>query len=88
MLQEISNFLNTDEAIAMGAVYQAAHLSKSFKVLPFNVHEKILYPVFVNFLTKTEEGTMKPIRKSLFGENYPVPNRVMHFSSYSDDFKV
>lgn len=86
--KEISNFLNTDEAIAMGAVYQAAHLSKSFKVLPFNIHEKILYPVFVNFLTKTEEGTMKPIRKSLFGENYPVPNRVMHFSSYSDDFKI
>lgn len=86
--KEISNFLNTDEAIAMGAVYQAAHLSKSFKVLPFNIQEKILYPVFVNFLTKTEEGTMKPIRKSLFGENYPVPNRVMHFSSYSDDFKV
>lgn len=72
----------------MGAVYQAAHLSKSFKVLPFNVHEKILYPVFVNFLTKTEEGTMKPIRRSLFGENYPVPNRVMTFSSYDDDFKV
>uniref|UniRef100_A0A1I7US88 Hypoxia up-regulated protein 1 n=1 Tax=Caenorhabditis tropicalis TaxID=1561998 RepID=A0A1I7US88_9PELO len=86
--KEISNFLNTDEAIAMGAVYQAAHLSKSFKVLPFNIHEKILYPVFVNFLTKTEEGVMKPIRKSLFGENYPVPNRVMHFSSYSDDFKI
>ncbi|EFP10261.1 hypothetical protein CRE_24101 [Caenorhabditis remanei] len=86
--KEISNFLNTDEAIAMGAVYQAAHLSKSFKVLPFNINEKILYPVFVNFLTKTEEGTMKPIRKSLFGENYPVPNRVMHFSSYSDDFKI
>ncbi|CAL2050756.1 unnamed protein product [Caenorhabditis brenneri] len=86
--KEISNFLNTDEAIAMGAVYQAAHLSKSFKVLPFNVHEKILYPVFVNFLTKTEEGNMKPIRKSLFGENYPVPNRVMHFSSYSDDFTI
>ncbi|ULT83438.1 hypothetical protein L3Y34_012579 [Caenorhabditis briggsae] len=86
--KEISNFLNTDEAIAMGAVYQAAHLSKSFKVLPFNIHEKILYPVFVNFQTKTEEGRMKPIRKSLFGENYPVPNRVMHFASYSDDFKI
>uniref|UniRef100_A0A8R1I746 Hypoxia up-regulated protein 1 n=1 Tax=Caenorhabditis japonica TaxID=281687 RepID=A0A8R1I746_CAEJA len=85
--KEISNFLNTDEAIAMGAVYQAAHLSKSFKVLPFNINEKILYPVFVNFLTKTEEGALKPIRKSLFGETYPVPNRVMHFSSYSDDFK-
>ncbi|CAI5455631.1 unnamed protein product [Caenorhabditis angaria] len=86
--KEISNFLNTDEAIAMGAVYQAAHLSKSFKVLPFHVHEKILYPVFVNFQTKTEDGELKPIRRSLFGETYPVPNRVMQFNSYTDDFEI
>jgi hypoxia up-regulated 1 len=39
--------LNTDEAIAIGAVYQAAALSKGFKVKKFAVQELQLYPIQV-----------------------------------------
>ncbi|PIO54994.1 hypothetical protein TELCIR_23628, partial [Teladorsagia circumcincta] len=42
---ELGRFLNTDEAIASGALYQAAHLSKGFKVEPFGVEELVLSPV-------------------------------------------
>lgn len=35
--KEPAHFLNTDEAIAMGAIYRAAHLSDGFRVKPFEV---------------------------------------------------
>ena len=33
----------------MGAVYQAAHLGKGFKVLTFGVKEANIYPLVVGF---------------------------------------
>ncbi|PAV75680.1 hypothetical protein WR25_15173 [Diploscapter pachys] len=88
--KEIGRFLNTDEAIALGAVYQAAHLSKSFKVLPFAVHEMILYPIQVNFQSKTESGEMKDVSRVIFGfkTHYPAAKKIVSFQSYSDDFEV
>ncbi|CAD6193340.1 unnamed protein product [Caenorhabditis auriculariae] len=88
--KELGNFLNTDEAIALGAVYQAAHLSKSFKVLPLTVHELVISPIQVNFLTKTEDGTLKPAARTLFAEGtyYPTSNKIINFNSYDDDFEV
>lgn len=44
---ELGKSINTDEAAAMGAVYQAAHLGKGFKVLTFGVKEANVYPVVV-----------------------------------------
>uniref|UniRef100_A0A1I7STZ0 Hypoxia up-regulated protein 1 n=1 Tax=Bursaphelenchus xylophilus TaxID=6326 RepID=A0A1I7STZ0_BURXY len=42
--KELARFLNTDEAIALGAVYEAASRSKGFRVKPFRIEEKPVYP--------------------------------------------
>ncbi|EPB76773.1 hypothetical protein ANCCEY_04125 [Ancylostoma ceylanicum] len=88
--KEIGRFLNTDEAIALGAVYQAADLSKSFKVLPFGVKEMVLFPIQVTFKSKTEDGTLKDVTRQIFGYKtfYPTNKKIVTFQSYSDDFEV
>ncbi|KAJ1353311.1 hypothetical protein KIN20_009916 [Parelaphostrongylus tenuis] len=88
--KEIGRFLNTDEAIALGAVYQAAELSKSFKVLPFGVKELIIYPVQVKFLSKTEDGGLKEATRQVFSHKsyYPTSNKIVTFQSYTDDFEI
>lgn len=45
--KDLGKFLNTDEAIALGGVYQAAHLSKGFKVKKFLIRESTLFPIRV-----------------------------------------
>ena len=45
--EELGKSINTDEAAALGAVYQAAHLSKGFKVKKFIVKDANLYPIQV-----------------------------------------
>ncbi|VDM74750.1 unnamed protein product [Strongylus vulgaris] len=88
--KEIGHFLNTDEAIALGAVYQAADLSKSFKVLPFAVKEMVLYPIQVAFKSKTEDGSLKDVSRQIYGHKtfYPTNKKIVTFQSYSDDFEV
>ncbi|CAI2344900.1 unnamed protein product [Caenorhabditis sp. 36 PRJEB53466] len=94
--KEIGKFLNTDEAVAMGALFQAAHLSKGFKVKPFNVEEKVLFPVEVHFVSKvkdekTQEITgEKNVVKTLFAANsiYPTSPKTISLTSYSNDFSI
>ncbi|KJH43943.1 DnaK family protein [Dictyocaulus viviparus] len=88
--KEIGRFLNTDEAIALGAVYQAAELSKSFKVLPFSVKELIIFPIQVKFISKMEDGSLKEATRHIFGykSHYPTSNKIITFQSYKDDFEV
>ena len=45
--EELGKSINTDEAAALGAVYQAAHLSKGFKVLKFGIKDANMYPIQV-----------------------------------------
>ena len=45
---ELGKSINTDEAAALGAVYQAAYLGKGFKVLTFGVKEANMYPIVVS----------------------------------------
>lgn len=45
---ELGKSINTDEAAALGAVYQAAHLGKGFRVLTFGVKEANIYPILVS----------------------------------------
>lgn len=45
---ELAKNINADEAAAMGAVYQAAALSKAFKVKPFLVRDAAVFPIQVN----------------------------------------
>lgn len=44
---ELGKNINADEAAAMGAVYQAAALSKAFKVKPFLVRDAAVFPIQV-----------------------------------------
>ena len=58
--EELGKNINADEAAAMGAVYQAAALSKAFKVKPFVVRDAVIYPILVS----------KPV---CWGGRLPIP---------------
>ncbi|CAG5118614.1 unnamed protein product, partial [Candidula unifasciata] len=88
---ELGKGLNTDEAAAMGAVYQAAYLGKGFKVKRFIVKEGNIYPISVEFeKQKTDEDAddkNRIIRRTLFGRMNPFPQKkVMTFNKHTKDF--
>nr|QQL94691.1 hypoxia up-regulated 1 [Lateolabrax maculatus] len=88
--EELGKNINADEAAAMGAVYQAAALSKAFKVKPFLVRDAAVFPIQVEFTRETdEEGikTLKHNKRILFQRMAPYPQRkVITFNRYNDDF--
>ncbi|KAK0138207.1 Hypoxia up-regulated protein 1 [Merluccius polli] len=89
--EELGKNINADEAAAMGAVYQAAALSKAFKVKPFLVRDATVYPIQVEFTRETEEEdgakTLKHNKRILFQRMAPYPQRkVITFNRYTDDF--
>ncbi|XP_067289169.1 hypoxia up-regulated protein 1 [Pseudorasbora parva] len=89
--EELSKNINADEAAAMGAVYQAAALSKAFKVKPFLVRDAAVFPIQVEFNREAEEEdgvkTMKHNKRILFQRMAPYPQRkVITFNRYTDDF--
>ncbi|XP_066563824.1 hypoxia up-regulated protein 1 isoform X2 [Amia ocellicauda] len=90
--EELGKNINADEAAAMGAVYQAAALSKAFKVKPFLVRDAAIYPIQVEFTREMEEdsGSVKSLKHNkrvLFQRMAPYPQRkVITFNRYSDDF--
>ena len=45
--KELGKFINTDEAPALGAVYQAASMTKGFKVKKFIIKDANLFPIQV-----------------------------------------
>jgi hypoxia up-regulated 1 len=90
--KELARFLNTDEAVALGAVYQAAHLSKGFKVKKFHVNELQIYPVQVTFTSLSEDNgakVEKEVTRVIYGykSTYPAPKKVISFTSHTEDFK-
>ncbi|XP_035391850.1 hypoxia up-regulated protein 1 isoform X2 [Electrophorus electricus] len=89
--EELGKNINADEAAAMGAVYQAAALSKAFKVKPFLVRDAAVFPIQVEFSRETEEDDggkgMKHNKRILFQRMAPYPQRkVITFNRYTDDF--
>ncbi|XP_038609730.1 hypoxia up-regulated protein 1 [Tachyglossus aculeatus] len=89
--EELGKNINADEAAAMGAVYQAAALSKAFKVKPFGVRDATLFPIQVEFSREVEEESggrsLKHNRRLLFSRMGPYPQRkVITFNRYSHDF--
>uniref|UniRef100_A0A8C5B613 Hypoxia up-regulated protein 1 n=1 Tax=Gadus morhua TaxID=8049 RepID=A0A8C5B613_GADMO len=88
--EELGKNINADEAAAMGAVYQAAALSKAFKVKPFLVRDATVYPIQVEFTRETDEDgakTVKHNKRILFQRMAPYPQRkVITFNRYTDDF--
>jgi len=47
---ELGKGINTDEAAALGAVYQAANLGKGFKVKKFGIKDATIYPIKVSLI--------------------------------------
>uniref|UniRef100_A0A2K5QMM0 Hypoxia up-regulated protein 1 n=1 Tax=Cebus imitator TaxID=2715852 RepID=A0A2K5QMM0_CEBIM len=89
--EELGKNINADEAAAMGAVYQAAVLSKAFKVKPFVVRDAVVYPILVEFTREVEEEpgvhSLKHNKRVLFSRMGPYPQRkVITFNRYSHDF--
>ncbi|KAI4875826.1 hypothetical protein NFI96_024442 [Prochilodus magdalenae] len=89
--EELGKNINADEAAAMGAVYQAAALSKAFKVKPFLVRDAAVFPIQVEFSRETEEEDgvrgLKHNKRILFQRMAPYPQRkVITFNRYTDDF--
>uniref|UniRef100_A0AAQ4QHT9 Hypoxia up-regulated protein 1 n=1 Tax=Gasterosteus aculeatus aculeatus TaxID=481459 RepID=A0AAQ4QHT9_GASAC len=88
--EELGKNINADEAAAMGAVYQAAALSKAFKVKPFLVRDAAIFPIQVEFTRETEEEGLKihkHNKRVLFQRMAPYPQRkVITFNRYSADF--
>ncbi|XP_044525559.1 LOW QUALITY PROTEIN: hypoxia up-regulated protein 1 [Gracilinanus agilis] len=88
--EELGKNINADEAAAMGAVYQAAALSKAFKVKPFGVRDATVYPIQVEFTREVEEvgpRSLKHNKRVLFSRMGPYPQRkVITFNRYNDDF--
>lgn len=60
---ELGKNINADEAAAMGAVYQAAALSKAFKVKPFLVRDAAIFPIQVRAALA---GVRPPLRDWIF----------------------
>ncbi|KAK3802292.1 hypothetical protein RRG08_066130 [Elysia crispata] len=87
---DLGKSINTDEAAAMGAVYQAAYLGKGFKVKKFGVREGNIYPINVEFEKQKSEESEEPartIKRTLFGRMNPFPQRkVMTFNKHTKDF--
>ncbi|XP_068600300.1 hypoxia up-regulated protein 1 [Brachionichthys hirsutus] len=88
--EELGKNINADEAAAMGAVYQAAALSKAFKVKPFFIRDAAVFPIQVEFTREVEEEGTKTIKRNkriLFQRMAPYPQRkVITFNRYNDDF--
>ncbi|KAJ8347612.1 hypothetical protein SKAU_G00262010 [Synaphobranchus kaupii] len=89
--EELGKNINADEAAAMGAVYQAAALSKAFKVKPFLVRDAAMFPIQVEFTREAEEEeglkSLKHNKRVLFQRMAPYPQRkVITFNRYTDDF--
>ncbi|XP_006758769.2 PREDICTED: hypoxia up-regulated protein 1 [Myotis davidii] len=89
--EELGKNINADEAAAMGAVYQAAALSKAFKVKPFIVRDAVIYPILVEFTREVDEEagvrSLKHNKRVLFSRMGPYPQRkVITFNRYSHDF--
>ncbi|XP_078538329.1 hypoxia up-regulated protein 1 isoform X2 [Lissotriton helveticus] len=90
--EELGKNINADEAAAMGAVYQAAALSKAFKVKPFIVRDAALFPIQVEFTREVEEEdqskSLKHNKRILFQRMAPYPQRkVITFNRYINDFE-
>jgi hypoxia up-regulated 1 len=91
---ELGKNLNTDEAPALGAVYQAAFQSKGYKVKRFYIKDANIYPVVVDFErhhTAGESESSKDgenmVRRTLFDTLNPFPQKkVMTFGRHTTDF--
>ncbi|KRZ12318.1 Hypoxia up-regulated protein 1 [Trichinella pseudospiralis] len=92
--KELGKYLNADEAVAMGAVYFAAHKTKGFKVKKFIIRECNLYPVEVHFASERMDQLdtaveRRIIRRVLYGlKNFYPQKKMITFSKHTHDFEL
>ncbi|XP_055321556.1 hypoxia up-regulated protein 1 [Sitodiplosis mosellana] len=85
--KELGKNINTDEAAALGAVYNAADLATGFRVSKFIVKEAVLFPIQVTFEREGNSGNTKVVKRSLFTAfgSYPQ-KKVITFNKNTEDF--
>lgn len=87
---ELGKNLNTDEAPALGAVYQAAFQSNGYKVLKFYIKDMNLYPIVVDFQKHSDGSSTDQkiyIRRTLFDKTNQFPQKkVMTFNKHTANF--
>lgn len=85
---DLGKGINTDEAAALGAVYQAAHHSPGFRVKPFIVKDSTYFPIKVDFeRLKAGEKDKKMVTRTLFGLGKPYPHKMsITFNKHTEDF--
>lgn len=81
---KLKQYLNMDEAAAIGAVYKAADLVTGLRVAKFVIKDAVLFPIQVTF---EREGKEKLFKRNLFNlmTSYPQ-KRVITFSKNTEDF--
>uniref|UniRef100_A0A1L8DU22 Hypoxia up-regulated protein 1 n=1 Tax=Nyssomyia neivai TaxID=330878 RepID=A0A1L8DU22_9DIPT len=85
--QELGKNLNSDEAAAMGAVYRAADLATGFRVQKFLTKDAVVLPIQVVFEREGESGSMRQVKRTLFGPMNPYPQKkVITFNKHTSDF--
>ncbi|XP_055936976.1 hypoxia up-regulated protein 1-like [Argiope bruennichi] len=89
---ELGKSLNTDESAALGAAYQAAYLSKGFKVKTFLIRDANIFPIQVDFQREyeLEDKTtgVKTVKRILFSRNNLIPmKKIMTFNRHVHDFE-
>ncbi|KPM10783.1 Sar s 28 (heat shock protein 70-like protein 7) [Sarcoptes scabiei] len=86
--KELSKNINADEAAALGAAYQAAYLSKGFKVKTFIIKDYNLYQINVDLQRDLEENQKKIVSRTLFGRGNAFPQKkVITFNKNQNDFQ-
>ncbi|CDW58259.1 hypoxia up regulated protein 1 [Trichuris trichiura] len=91
--KELGRYLNADEAIAMGAIYFAAHRIKGYRVKKFLIKEVNFYPIEVYFASEKseQESTTEPkiLRRTLYslGSSYPQ-KKMITFNKHMHDFDL
>lgn len=87
--RELSKNINADEAGALGAAYQAAYLSKGFKVKTFHVKDANLFQINADFDRLNDSGEKKTVSRALFGRNNLYPQKkVITYSKHKEDFDI
>ncbi|EDV19444.1 uncharacterized protein TRIADDRAFT_33578, partial [Trichoplax adhaerens] len=86
---ELGKSLNTDEAAAMGSVYQAASLGKGFRVKKFLIKDSNPYAIQISYDRKSETSSEAKKRIQLFPRGNPIPQRkVVTINKLTRDFHI
>jgi hypoxia up-regulated 1 len=83
---ELGKGINSDEAAALGAVYQAAALSPGFRVKRFLIRDGCLFPIHISF-PKADAEELKLINRTVFLRLSDYPRKkTLTFNKHVDDF--